>query len=497
MNPDRLPAHTLGLVRAAFADWAAEKHGSLENAFEYWEKPFKGDDLDAGKAGILPAWHMTNQGFDAHPRRAADQIEFLTQAQYNLYAEMKEAFREMGMKQMISGSNWKTADPSTLGPLEHYSYSAVDMICRNEYFSPVKITNPRFHAVDVDDVFGPISAMKAPEAAGPLMTNQLTGMPYLITENNWDQPNRYRLEWPFLVATYGRMAGVDGWNFFSYDTPMWNSSIDVWSVATPEIIGQWPAYALMYRRGDVREGEPAVLERKNLQELYNNQPVALPEVQYKDDVWKNTLGGDPTVDFDSKVNPRAFMAGPVRLDLGEHETRLETADLETLLNEAEKIIANTNGQLVWDYGTGIAKVNTPTSQGACGFLAGAGTRGVILDDVAINARNEYASIVAVSLDGAPLAESERILIQAGTPDKPYGFETVPAGEGGQRITSVGGYPLNVERVQATITLRGMAGREVVALDELGYPTDKPVNARDAGDNLVIDFPADTLYLLVR
>ncbi len=495
MNPNQLAPHTRDLLHTAFGEFAARKHRSLERALEYWGDEVDGDNPDNGQAGLVTAWHMTSQGFNAHPRRATDQIEFLTGLQFDLYERMKREFREIGLQQLIAGSNWKTADPSTLGPLEHYSYTAVDMICRNEYFAPVYIENERFFAVDVGDTFGPISALKSPEAAGPLMINQLVDMPYLITENNWETPNPYRVEWPFLVATYGSVAGVDAWNFFSYDTPMWKSTFSVWDVNTPMTIGQFPAYALMYRRGDVVSGDPAVVEGRPIEDLYNNKPVALPEIQFKDEVWKNQLGGDPTVDFESKINPRAFFVGPVRLDLSVDEPSLETADLDAFLDEESKVIRNTNAQLEWNYQTGIVRVNTPTSQGVAGFLKDGGT--LTLRDVAVASRNDYGALIVVSMDGLPLHQSARILIQAGTTEQPYGFRTEPEGEFGRRITSVGGYPMNVEKVDATVTLKGMAGRTVTALDHLGYPTDTPVQTRQSGRNLVIDLPSDTLYTIVE
>ncbi|MGF1484009.1 MAG: hypothetical protein ACFBZ8_06560 [Opitutales bacterium] len=495
MNPAQLPKTTRTYLQEAFGEFAKERYGSIEKAIEHWGEPIEGDDPAHGKAGLLGAWHMTNAGYDANPARMADQIELLAGLQFQLNAKMKQAFRDMGIQALVAGSNWKTADPSTLGPLEHHSYTAVDMICRNEYFSPISIENERTYAVDVGDAFGPISAFLAPEAAGPLMTNQLVDFPYLITENNWDTPNPYRVEWPFLVATYGSMAGVDAWSFFAYDTPMWRTTFDVWDISTPMTLGQFPAYALMYRRGDVVSGEPAVLEHKPLQELYQNKPVALPEIQFKDAVWKNTLGGDPTVEFESKVNPRAFFAGPVRLNLTADESQLETADLDKLINEQRKRIQNTNGQLVWDYRKGFATVDTPTSKGACGFLKKAGR--VRLGFVVIEADNHYGAITLVSLDGKPLEASERILIQAGTREQPFGFETVKEGAHGRRITSVGGYPMNVEKIDATVAIKGFAGRKVTALDALGYPTDRIVQTQETNGNLIIKLPADTLYTVIE
>jgi len=494
LNPGQLPRHTVDLMQTQFAAFAAEKHGSLEAAFQHWGESQPGDDLEAQKAGILGAWALTTQGPANVAKRAADQIEFQTQAQYALYAKMKQAFRKMGIESMVAGSNWKTADPSNLGPLEHYSYTAVDVVNKNEYFSPRRIHNPRYYQVETGDQFTPLSAMRAPEIAGALMTAQLATHPYMITENNWDEPNLYRLEWPFLVATYGAVAGVDGWNFFAYDTPMWYVGNNTWSVNTPEVMGQFPAYALMFRRGDVRTGSPAVEEHLPLQRLYERKPIALPEIQYKDELWQRALGGDPQVDFKSEFDPKAFFAGPVRLHLGASERRIQSANLDDLIDEEAGVIRNTNEQLEWRYGDGYVSVDTARSQGVCGFLGDAGA--IELSDAHFTMGNEYGSLVAVSLDDQPLAASQSILLQAGAPDKSTGFELQPLPDGGYEVVAMGAYPLQVETIDATITLRGKANFTVTALDELGYPTDLEVATEKQGEALRITFPPDAIYLHV-
>jgi FlaG/FlaF family flagellin (archaellin) len=275
---------------------------------------------------------------------------------------------------------------------------------------------------------------------------------------------------------------------------MWVSQLGVWNTNSPVILGQYPALALMYRRGDVKEGEPAVVEHIAPETLYANQPVALPEKQYKDFVWKAELGGDPTVEFESKLDPRAFFTGPVRLNLHSGKNELQTANLDELINGANGVIHNTNGQLRWNYGKGYVLVDTSTSQGATGFLKDAGA--IQAENLTITSGNEYGAIVAVALDDKPLADSTKILIQAVTRDKPYGYETQETGDGALKITSLGGYPLNVEKIDATVTLKGLADRKVIILDELGYPTERQPEIRQDGEDLIITLPEDSLYTLV-
>jgi len=494
LNRKQLPAHTVGLIEKGFGAFAADKYGSVEEAIAYWGDRREGDDPQSGKAGMMDAWFLTSAAPENTLKRAADQIEFLTQAQYRFYSGMKAAFHSMGIRKMIAASNWKTADPSNLGPLEHYSYTAVDMVNKNEYFSPKSIRNPRFYQVEPGDEFVPLSAIRTPEAAGALMAAKPAGIPYMVTESNWDEPNLYRAEWPFLVATYGAAAGIDGWNFFAYDAPMWYTGGNTWAVNSPEVLGQFPAYALMFRRGDVAEGPAAVIEHVPLEHLYQRKSIALPEIQYKDEVWKRQLGGDPKVNFKSQLDPKVFFTGPVELYLDAEEYELQTADLDRLIDEEKGVIYNTNEQLEWHYKQGYVKVDTPRSQAVAGFMAETGP--VRLSDALIDMKNNYGTLAVVSLDSEPLAQSESILIQAGTRDKAYGFQLEELGEGSLRVESMGSHPLNVKKVRATVALRDKAGFRVTALDELGYPTDIPVQSKIAGNALVITFPEDALYIHV-
>ncbi|MFP4353457.1 MAG: hypothetical protein ACLFTU_11560, partial [Puniceicoccaceae bacterium] len=48
LNRERLAPHTLGLMEKAFAEFAAEKHGSLEKAFAHWQTERPGDSLEDG-----------------------------------------------------------------------------------------------------------------------------------------------------------------------------------------------------------------------------------------------------------------------------------------------------------------------------------------------------------------------------------------------------------------------------------------------------------------
>jgi hypothetical protein len=153
-------------------------------------------------------------------------------------------------------------------------------------------------------------------------------------------------------------------------------------------------------------------------------------------------------------------------------------------------------ELRWDFARGVVTVNTPRAQGATGFLRAAGR--IELADIVIESENEYGTFLAVSLDGEPLRSSRNILLQTGTRDQPYGFRTEPARDGFERITHLGGYPLNVEKIRMQVILKIPGERVVRVLDENGYPREtRAETTTDSGGRLRIRLPEDSIYSVVR
>ncbi len=492
-----------------FAEWAAQKYGSVQAALDAWGSgplpvefsPVSVDLVDEGRLGLYPVGNLTVNDWapaQRNPKRASDQLEFMTQWQYDFYKDMIRDWRQdLGVQTMISCSNWKTADPRNLGVLERYLYTAGDVICRNVYYDVEYDPRPeRFYAVDLGDTYTEYSALKPPMFPAPFTIAHVNDYPDMYTENNWCRPNRFRVEWPFLVAAYGPMMGMDGWTFFALDTPLWTSQMSVWEVNCPSVLGQFPAAALIFRKGYVQEAPTAVAEHMSLQDLYEFSQAALFEMGGKDALWESRIGALEGAADRAKmqIDRLAFFVGKVDRILGEGPSGIETVDLEDYIDHEAQTVRSLTGEQQWDFSRGVVTLNTPYAQGACGFLEQAGT--LDLDSVAIESANEYGSVLVVSLDGQPLNESDRLLIQAGTEDRPHGFATEPV-DGKKRITELGGYPMNVRRVRARVTLKDSASRTATVLDANGYPTGEPPMLNRTAGGTVITLPEDALYVLVE
>ena len=171
-------------------------------------------------------------------------------------------------------------------------------------------------------------------------------------------------------------------------------------------------------------------------------------------------------------------------------------NLGTLVDRTKQTIRSLTGELLWDYRNGIVRVDTKRSQGAAGFLTKLKT--IELSGVTIESHDDYSAVMVISLDGRPLADSLKILIQVMTGERPYGFRASGGLDG--RIDDLGGGPYGVKKIHATITLKLNRGRSpvVTALDPHGYPRSVKVatSGGAGGAPLVIQLQEDSVYHIV-
>ncbi len=492
-----LPEPQLALLEKQFGTWLGKRYGTFQQATEAWSGArHKRDDLTAGRAGLFDAWHMTPKGWaQGGPqmrKRISDQVRFLVEAQRGFYEQMKKYFSAtLGVRCPISASNWKTADPLTLDALERYTYAVCDVIDRHGYFGGPHQGTRASYAVSSGDTFKDQAGVLDPLGT-PLQVIQCTGLPHVISELGWTMPNRLRADNTFLCSSYGSLQGIDGLFFFALNGPAWTSTPVKFPVSVPSVLGQFPAAALQYRRGDVLEGKPVIHQVLDLEDLYALKGAGGAEAMNLDALRAADLpsGGQAEGRLVNAIDPFACFVGPVTRDFKPGTERSWSTDLTPYIDRKAKTITSLNAQLKWNYGVGLVTVNTPRSQGATGFLSKAGP--VKLRDVTIEAQNEYATVHVISLDDAPLASSRKILIQAFAEERSFGWKVSPEGQ----IEDLGAAPLNVKNIEATVLLPS-AGNivNVKALDPHGYPQAE-IKAERRPQGWAVPLPKDALYTIV-
>jgi len=94
---------------------------------------------------------------------------------------------------------------------------------------------------------------------------------------------------------------------------------------------------------------------------------------------------------------------------------------------------------------------------------------VRLPDATVEIDNEFATVWLVTMDGRPLSESGKMLLQGMTEQRNHGYQT--EGSPQKEIRSVGQAPVEVREISGTVTLRrtDAAKLNVTALDSNGVP----------------------------
>lgn len=470
-----VPAEKWADLERLFAADVAKVYGSAEKALAAWGGfGHKHDDPAGKRLGLFDAWHMTADGFKNNPRkqkRMADQVRFLAQTQRGFYHDMTRYLKDdLKYGGMVVASNWHVADARTLDALERWTYTAGDVIDRHGYFNGKHEGDGASFSVREGHTYEDRAPVLHPEGM-PFHGHQVAGYPHIVSELGYTQPNRYRSDATTIAAAYGALQGIDGLYFFAVGSNyVRDNGIVKFQVASPAVAGTFPAAALLYRRGDVSEGTVVVDEQVNLKDLFALRgsagvaPQALDALRAVDVPAHASM---PRADFD----PLAFLVGRTQRRLESAASSLAQEDLSRHINRAGKTVTSANGQLTWNFGDGLLRINTPRTQGAAGFLGKAGK--VALPALTIESRNEYGSVLLTALDDLPLTTSKRMLLQVMTEERPLGFA---AADG--KITNLGTSPMGVRLIDATVTIG--TGLTIQPLDGNGYAAGaaiKPEGAR--------------------
>jgi hypothetical protein len=499
-RPENFLPDQRGRLEKLYGDWLTRRHGSLEKAVTAWGGVREnGDDPAAGRMALYAAFMMTRQGFGAQPRkrqRVSDQVRFLSENMRGFYTETKRYFREQcDYPGLVSASNWHVADPEVLDALERYGYTAGDVIDCHGYFGGRHDGEGASYSVRVGHEFTSLAATTVPERL-PLPFLQVAGYPHIISEIGWTNPSVYRADFAFLASTYGSLQGMDGYFTFALGGAFWDRTMNKFAASSPVIMGNFPAHALLYRRGDVREASDVVHQVLDLEELYGLKGSGAFTAQALDALRAADVPpGAEARGAVSAIDPLACYVGRVLRTFGKDTGASRQVNLSRYVDRERKTIRSVTGELFWDYGKGYSTVNAARAQGAAGFLARAGR--IDLATVSIEMKNEYGSVTVVSLDDRPISNSRKLLIQAMTVERPYGFRATGANSG--KILDLGEAPFGVEKIDGTVRLRLAAGGapKVVALDEHGYPKPAPATVSGGPASLTVKLAPDSVYHVVQ
>jgi len=487
------------LLEKMFGDWLLKKYGSLEAAFTNWKNQRMDRDSPAeGRVAIRPLWNIFNE----KTPRDQDAAAFLFETQTRFYQDTISFLRKLGFRGLITPSNWATASPQVFGPLEKLSYTCGDFVDRHGYFECNHKGDNAAWSIRNGHTYSDRSALrfdaedpsKPRQFVHPVMDPHYDQKPSMISETTFCRPNRFRSEAPLYFAAYGALQDSDAIVHFAFDGVRWSVKpgfwMQQWSLMTPAMMGQFPAAAMIYRRGLVEVGKVLAEIKLNKADLLQLKGTPLPQDASLDELRLADVPKGSTVKAGQRIDPLIHYAGRVNVSFINDPGSTKLNDLSPYVDHQKKIVTGSNEELRLDYDHGVLQINAPGAQGVSGALKLAGP--AHLKDITITSDLELGHIIAVSLDGQPLLTSKRILLQVMSEEKETNHQTDPASPASKRIVSIGSDPWQVRELQGRVRFRrpDAAQLNVTALDFNGYPVESIGTAHD------IKLAPTTLYYLI-
>ena len=342
-----IPWECMPPLEERYGAWAAKKYGSLDAALKAWNYPDKRDDASAGRAGFLAPWAMTRGGIAGLPtarQRTSDQVQFLTEDLRGFYEGMRDWLRkDLRVKCPVVATNWTTADNDTLGALDKYTNMACDVLDRHGYWTPPRKAD-RDYTLTAGDLFKNQCGLEVPEQL-PVRELQYAGHPHTVSEYLFTRINDYRTDSVFLAAVYGALQGTDAFFWFAINGPSWQTSGGE-GPASPAIMGQFPAAALIYRRGDVREATTVINQVVSLADLYALKGSGTADPQNLDTMRAAEVppGGQAIGKAVPNIDPLSYYVGRVLRTISDDRAQALLTDLSPYIDRTAKTVRSITGE---------------------------------------------------------------------------------------------------------------------------------------------------------
>jgi hypothetical protein len=495
-----IPDPQLQILERRFGEWLTKQYGSLDKALSAWKGQKTPRDAFAdGRVGFRPLWNIANE----KSARDQDTARFLLDVQTEFYRDGYQHLRQLGFKGLIHASNWATASPEVLGPLEKLSYTAGDFVDRHGYFESNHKGDNAAWSIRPNHTYSDRSALRFdPPTPGkprqfvhPVMDVHYDDKPSMISETTFTRPNRYRPEAPLYFAAYGALQDSDAIVHFAFDGANWQVKprfwMQQWTLATPAMLGQFPAAALIYRKGLVSAGAVLADVRLNRSDLLQLKGTPLPQDAAFDELRLKDVPAGTEIKPGQRLDPLLHYAGRSHVRFTDEPGGVTVADLSKLIDHRGQTVTSSTGELKLDYGRGLLVINAPQAQGVSGNLQAAGE--TKLAALTIRSDLDLGHIVAVALDDRPLAMSQRMLLQVMSEEQATDFATEPVDEHTRKITNIGRDLWRVKPLRGEVRFhRSDAERlKVTALDASGKPK------TSVGSAAKLTLQPDTVYYLIE
>ena len=500
-------------IQQQYSDYLKEKYKTTEALRKAWTLEGypsaleENESIEKGNIEILEmgGWHYerTDKERSIRPRKS-DQSAFLHKKLTGFYDRSYKYMREIGCKQAICGSNWRGHSYTMRHVLEADSH--MDYTDQHEYFD-----HPQGGWNVNDAVFHNQSMFKSPQAGlvGKLAPRQILNRPYTLSEWNIGAWNEHLMEASFSMIPTGLLHGWDGLLQFVLlprRAPRENPALggDFFNIGeNPSVILQYPTLARLWYRKDVQESEPVFIRRISPEQI--NMPSPIPSKLMPDVFFYGR--GDELPDKDQYGHMLMIVGKVANEFVPTTVPHYEKEGISAFLDQEGKIARSITGQLTWDWGKGYMSINTPKTQGVCGYIGGIR---IETDNMQLTSDTQYGMIALTSLDDhADINVSKRLLLtalgRARNTGTKYGLASDRTKTTDRHASSVslapehrvavlelGVAPVITEPMKgkATLKVSNTSNVKIFTLDDTGNRVSEVKPVTGAGGTLEINLPGD-------
>lgn len=474
-----IPEPQMAILEGLFYDWAVKEYGSVEKTYAAWDGlKMDRDRPEEQRLAFRPIY----QTYERRTPRDFDTIRFLYEQQRGFYERQIQFLRnELGFRGMITCGNWRTTSAEYLDPIENLSYFPGDFIDRHgAYFGTEHEGRGASWSIREGHTYAHRSALKMEpqkpgderQFSGPIWLIEYNEFPSTISETNFTRLNRYRGESQLYYATFGALQGIDSIMHFTLHDTGWNTQqfvhVDPWTMMTPTQVGQFPAAALIYRKGLVKTAPVVADVQLKESDLFELIGTPLSPRAGMDLLRQADMGG---ADQDGgAISPLVHYIGRAHTQISPQGGVTRMDDLSRFIDLPNETVKSATGEITLDYGDGVMTVDAAQAQIVMGDLS---TRNqpVVAGQFAVDSPMATIYTALVSLDGQPIEQSGKMLLQVMTEEEPTGFESEPVNERTRRIKNLGRSPWIYRQPTGTVFLKraDAAQLKVTPLDLNGYP----------------------------
>ncbi|HSV75149.1 MAG TPA: beta-galactosidase, partial [Chthonomonadales bacterium] len=388
-------------LRQAWCQWLTKRYGDREALRRAWGAYGGGDVLQPNERlteysvqlpNLAPGPASAPGVVDVRraPRRVRDGVLFLYELQRAYFAEMRDHLRSLGLRVPITASVSNDIPVDLASVAAELDFTAINHYADHPAFEGEPWVGPQYYGMG-----NPLRS--AGGGLGPVLARaRWSGKPLVVREWAVPWPNPFRVAAMPEVAAYARLHDVDAVLLFGYQIahrPEVLSDFD--HQADPAVWGMFGAGAAAFLRGDVSPSAKRVRVAHSPHTLFRwpARPCSA-----------SALGWLARVD---QWPPAARAAAGIVVPAAPDAQTL--AEARRRLGSPQGAQASTTGQIVRDPRAGRIAVSAPRFAAVAGELPVG--RPMQVGPFSVSSPSPMGAVIAVSLDGRPLASSGRVLLK--------------------------------------------------------------------------------------